>query len=131
MKPNLTAWYALSQEWRTPDAQLQFLSVFDQAWAAVLRGCGNPQLGAAGVNCIGDRERGGKWDWFVYYRDPIAHDPAVTQNTEGAGGGTTSAGGTQSSGGASATGGGSDTKLYIGLGLLALAGLAVAFGGGD
>ena len=50
------------------------LSVFNQVWTAVQQGCGGIP-GAAGQNCIGDRQRGGKWDWFSYYYDPIANGP--------------------------------------------------------
>lgn len=50
------------------------LNLFNQIWTAVEQSCGAIP-GAAGQNCIGDRQRGGKWDWFSYYYDPIANSP--------------------------------------------------------
>jgi len=61
---------------RTVSTQRQALDNFDRAWTWLtsLEGCGNPDLGNAGVACIDDRRRGGKFDWFALYRDPIAND---------------------------------------------------------
>lgn len=50
------------------------LNNFNQVWLAVQQSCGAIS-GAAGQNCVGDRQRGGKWDWFSYYYDPIANAP--------------------------------------------------------
>lgn len=50
------------------------LNNFNQVWMAVQQSCGAVP-GAAGINCVGDRQRGGKWDWFSYYYDPIANAP--------------------------------------------------------
>lgn len=72
MKENLAAYQASP---RTEIAKAQALANFDAMWQAVLEGCGQSQLGAAGKACISDRQRGGKWDWFSYYRDPIENDP--------------------------------------------------------
>lgn len=60
-------------------SQAAALAVFDQIWQYLTstQGCGNPSLGDPGHACINDRARGGKWDWFVMYRDPIANDPDV------------------------------------------------------
>lgn len=79
MKPNLAAWQALPAEEKTQTNQQAALQNFNDGWNYVLRSCNNPQLGSAGINCIGDRQRGGKWDWFAYYYDPIANDPNVVQ----------------------------------------------------
>lgn len=56
--------------------QATALSAFDSAWQWLqsAQACGNPQLGAAGQNCVGDRAPGGRWDWTAMYRDPIAND---------------------------------------------------------
>jgi len=64
---------------RTKTAQRQAIANFDAAWAYLTsqQGCGNPQLGPPGEWCIRDRARGGQWDWFAMYRDPIADDPEV------------------------------------------------------
>lgn len=83
--------------------QAAALNNFDLTWTALEQACSNPQLGAAGQACIGDRQRGAChyqtsaggwqngtyvspgaagsgstcWNWFVGYRDPIANDPTV------------------------------------------------------
>lgn len=59
---------------RTSAAQSAALARFDQVWASVVAYCSNPELAGAGVNCIADRERTGRWPWAAYYRDPIAAD---------------------------------------------------------
>jgi hypothetical protein len=57
----------------TPDRQKAALDYFDQQWAHLRSSaaCGGAVLGIAGRRCIADRARGGAWDWFSYYRDPI------------------------------------------------------------
>ena len=92
LKPNLAMWNSLPADQKTESAQAAALNLFDQAWAAVKQGCGNPQLGTAGQNCITDRQQGSCHytidgqtpvappncgNWFVWYRDPIANDPDV------------------------------------------------------
>lgn len=64
---------------RTRSSQAAALSSFDATWAYLTsaKACGSPQLGNPGHACIADRSRGGRWDWFSYYRDPIANDPDV------------------------------------------------------
>lgn len=68
---------------RTRASQAQALKNFDDAWAWLTsaEACGNPDLGDPGRWCIEDRQRGGKWDWFAMYRDPIANDPEVRDGT--------------------------------------------------
>lgn len=58
---------------RTRESQTAALQVFDDAmsWLQSANACGNPDLGGAGRACISDRDRGGLWDWYAYYRDPI------------------------------------------------------------
>lgn len=50
------------------------LASFDRSWQWLTSAaaCGNGSYGSAGNRCISDRTRGGQWDWFSYYRDPIA-----------------------------------------------------------
>lgn len=62
---------------RTAAMQAQALANFDAGWKILSssQGCGASSLGGAGEACIKDRNRGGKWDWFAYYRDPIANTP--------------------------------------------------------
>jgi hypothetical protein len=68
---------------RTRSSQAQALSNYDAAWQYVISpdALGNPELGNPGKVGIADRDRGGKWDWFAYYRDPIANDPNVRDDT--------------------------------------------------
>lgn len=66
---------------RTQANQAAALANFDAAfaWLRSAQACGAAELGNAGRRCIEDRDRGGKWDWYAYYRDPIANDPTVQQ----------------------------------------------------
>lgn len=57
---------------KTDEAKEYALGVFNQVWASVVASCGDQSLGNPGKACISDRQRGGKWDWFSYYYDPIA-----------------------------------------------------------
>ena len=80
MKPNLAGWMALPPSQKTPSNQAAFLLNFTNSWNQLVGLCSNPNLGSAGTNCLKDRQRGGKWDWFALYFDPIAQDPAVAAN---------------------------------------------------
>jgi hypothetical protein len=60
---------------RTPAAQQRATQNFQEGWDFVLENCSNPQLGTAGQRCITERQRGGQWDWFSYYLDPITNNP--------------------------------------------------------
>ena len=76
MKQNLAAWQGST---KTRSEQQVCLANFDYLWQRVVSSCqGN--YGSAGVACVADRQRGGKWDWFAYYRDPIANDPNVVDD---------------------------------------------------
>lgn len=77
LKPMVAEWRALPPEKKTTSMQDVFIQVFNKAWAAVQQGCSNPALGSAGVACIADRVRGGRWPWPEYYLDPILNDPEV------------------------------------------------------
>jgi hypothetical protein len=70
---------------RTRANQSAALANFDAAWAylASSQACGSPDLGNPGKACISDRARGGKWDWFRMYRDPIANDESVSDSAVG------------------------------------------------
>jgi len=101
LKQLVASWKALPAAQKTAAAQQQYLQAFLQAWADVVNSCcgscsaapasgegvaaacctTSQQYGSAGVNCVADRQRGGKWDWWSYYYDPIANDPAVIQNS--------------------------------------------------
>jgi hypothetical protein len=74
LKANRDAFLAGSH---TAADQAAALANFDAAWSwlSSAQACGSPELGDAGRRCISDRNRGGQWDWFSYYRDPIASTP--------------------------------------------------------
>ena len=70
MKQNVAAWQASDKSCSNQQAAL---ANFDTLWQQVVTQCG--QVGDdPGKNCVSDRTRGGKWDWYSYYRDPIAND---------------------------------------------------------
>lgn len=95
LQQNIEGYFAV----RTPrpkSVQTAALANFDQLWSWLIssQACGNPQLAAAGQRCITDRQAGGCtwkqppssvppwgtpaagacWNWFNGYRDPIAND---------------------------------------------------------
>lgn len=47
------------------------LNNFESVWQDLSSRCGDVQMGKPGQACIHDRERGGQFDWFAAYRDPI------------------------------------------------------------
>lgn len=97
LQQNITAYFNLPTPRSTTD-QAASLANFDNAWAALVQQCNNPNLGSAGQNCISDRQAGAChwtqpasavppwgtpaagacWNWFSGYRDPIANDPNVS-----------------------------------------------------
>ena len=83
LKKNVADYQAISSP-RPSSVQQAALAVFDQVWNTVVTQCSNGSLGDAGARCISDRQRGGKWDWFAYYRDPIANDSNVISDAVGA-----------------------------------------------
>lgn len=74
MQQNLDAWNASTKSYSTQTAAL---AQFDSLWAQVIKFCGQVSEGSPGQRCISERQRGGKYDFFAYYRDPIANDPAA------------------------------------------------------
>ncbi len=85
---------------RYKSVQLQTLSYMDQAAQMLYNLCSNPQLGAAGQRCISERLiEGGTapWcdkpnkigcDWITTYRNPIANDTGVVDDSSAANDGT-------------------------------------------
>jgi len=69
---------------RTRSAQAQALANFDAGWQYVVEHCQIPEMGNPGKACVSDRTRGGQWDWFSYYRDPIANDSQVRDDVSAA-----------------------------------------------
>ncbi len=74
MKQNLAAWNSSN---KTASEQAQAEANFQNIWDQVVKACSNPQFEDPGKRCVADRSRGGTWDWFGYYLDPIANDPNV------------------------------------------------------
>jgi hypothetical protein len=98
LKQNLDTYKSLPVP-RAKSAQAAALSIFDQVWAGLQQACATVP-GAAGANCISDRQAGAcKWtnaagcfNWFTGYRDPISgdsnvvNDSAVSSSSQAAGG---------------------------------------------
>lgn len=127
LKENLDGYMALPVHYQS--AQTAALANFDAGWAYVVQSCNIPEMGEPGVRCTSDRQRGGQWDWFSYYRDPIANDPnvvpdpqvdSITGDIVGDNGGVTIAGVTLSN----------NTMLMAG-GALVLLSLVAGGGGGS
>lgn len=76
LQQNVNQWQGLDSSVKTRSLQAAYEDVFNQGWYGVEQGCQRVG-GDAGSNCIGDRSRGGRWDWFSYYYDPIANDGQV------------------------------------------------------
>jgi hypothetical protein len=74
LQQNVQGW---EQSDKTPETQAQALNNFQQVWQGVVTQCGDPVMGSPGQNCISERDRGGVWDWWSRYYDPIALDPGV------------------------------------------------------
>lgn len=94
--------------------QKAYLTLFDSTWAAMVKACSDPTLGAAGQRCISDRQAGSCayqtspggwsqgpngwtytdygangsgttcWNSFIGRRDPVANDPTVVPDPVGA-----------------------------------------------
>jgi hypothetical protein len=62
---------------RTQSSQAQAMENFKAGWQYVVDNCNVPVMGNPGQECVRDRQRGGEWDWFSYYYDPIANDTGV------------------------------------------------------
>ncbi len=99
LQQNSDAYFALPAP-RTKAQQGVALANFDAIWKALQQQCGQPGTGDAGKRCISDRERGACtwhqtksgghpgepaigecWNWFNGYRDPIANDSAVANDS--------------------------------------------------
>lgn len=61
----------------TYSSQQQALANFDAGWKYITDNCGRPEMGDPGKRCISERDRGGIYDGFAAWRDPIANDPTV------------------------------------------------------
>ena len=54
--------------------QAAALQYFDVVWGQVVKEC-RAIGGGGGERCITDRQPGGMWDWFAFYRTPIESAP--------------------------------------------------------
>lgn len=63
----------------TASNQQKIVDAWYQLWNNLVQMCSDPSLGNAGQNCINDRKRGGKWDWFAMHLDPIINTPLVSE----------------------------------------------------
>ena len=78
MHQNLARYQAGLHEYSQQQAALAY---FDQLWAGIEEGC--TDLGSPGQRCISERQRGGKYDYYAFSRDPIANDPNVVADAGG------------------------------------------------
>jgi hypothetical protein len=60
----------------TVSMQQATLQVMNELWQYLVAHC-QAVGGQGGAQCIADRQRGGKYDFFVHYVDPIANDSSV------------------------------------------------------
>lgn len=72
MKANLAAWNGSAKSFAT---QAACVKVFNDAWAAIENFCSQASEGNPGKRCVSERQRGGQYDYFANYLDPIAKDP--------------------------------------------------------
>lgn len=77
LKQNLAWWQGSN---KTAAEQQQALNNFLSVWEQVKVQCGDPVMGSPGKACIQERDRGGQWDWWGYYYDPIAQDQVREQS---------------------------------------------------
>ncbi len=78
MQMNVNAW---NQSSKTKTNQQAALNNFNQLWEQMVKALSQGDLGSAGERGISDRARGGQWDWYSYYYDPIANDPNVVDDS--------------------------------------------------
>lgn len=75
----------ISQWWNgvehTTANQQSAVTAWYQLWNKLVQLCSDGSLGNAGQNCIKDRQRGGKWDWFAMHLDPIMNTPLSDSGT--------------------------------------------------
>jgi hypothetical protein len=121
MKPNLAAWQALPASQKYYSVQQAALHNFMNGWNQVLRLCQNPALGSAGVNCVADRQRGGKWDWWAYYYTPIANDTVVPDPVDTSSAPGSVSGAVDSTVSSISTALGGISPVWLGVGLIAAA----------
>jgi hypothetical protein len=58
--------------------QATALGNFEVLWGDLVAQCSQISMGEPGQRCVNERKRGGVWDWFKRYRDPISDTPQPT-----------------------------------------------------
>ena len=79
LNQNLQAYLGLPCP-RSQSSQQAAEANFNNIWNQLVASCSQSGTGNAGVRCISDRQRGGKFDWFAGYYDPIANDTCVVSD---------------------------------------------------
>lgn len=132
LRANLAAYMALPVP-RSQCDQAQALANFDAgiAWLEGPSGCSQMQFGAAGEACIQDRigtanGGNGKYDWYAYYRTPIANDTNVLPNSGCGAFATTIDGVTTATAGAASNTGGSTAGSTVEQQLASVTGVSAA-----
>ena len=75
---NVNEWRNYPPNMKTQSLQVQYMNQFMQVWGYLEQCCSDQNLGSAGQRCISERQRGGIYDYFAAYYDPIANDPEVS-----------------------------------------------------
>ncbi|MBK8200688.1 MAG: hypothetical protein IPK75_20315 [Acidobacteria bacterium] len=68
LQANLEGFLAGPRTWESKE---QAIANFYAGWQWVVDNCDTPEMGNPGKACVADRQRGGKWDWFRMYLEPI------------------------------------------------------------
>lgn len=133
LQQNVVAYFAIPAP-RPMSVQAAAVQNFMSVWNRLVQLCTQPGLGAAGQNCIGDRQSGACkwkasatgaypgqpaqgqcWNWWNAYHDPIANDAQVYDDSiTGVQGGGTTIGVTATGSTVAATASGSDLLLIAG-----------------
>lgn len=145
LQQNVVAYFQIAAP-RPMSVRTAAVQNFLNVWNRLVQLCSQPGLGAAGQNCIGDRQSGACkwkasatgaypgqpaqgqcWNWWNAYHDPIANDTQVYDDTQITGGatstgvtGATGATGATSTGAILASGSGTDVLLLAGAVLVGL-----------
>jgi hypothetical protein len=137
LKQNYAAYFAIPTP-RPQSVQQAAVANFDTVWNYLVSQC-RQVAGAAGTNCIADRQAGAcKWknadgscfNWFQAYRDPIANDPNVVPDAQLIAANSSSNSTGSSVGSSSTTGSSGTSSLPSWIPLAAAAGLLlIAFMG--
>lgn len=99
LRQNIALYFAQTPP-RLASTRTAALQNYDQIWTWLYQQCSNSQLGDAGRACISDRtsgackwkanadspypggpKQGACWNWFSGYRDPIANDADVVEDS--------------------------------------------------